>query len=295
VAGPVVQDIFPGGTAIRDLSEWFPTFDPSSFTGGYVLGRADTPLVVRETFGNSLDSNVLPGDVGTQQARFHFAHFVSGGGYTTEFTLIDMDAAVPAEITMTLKDGNGNPLGITGNPTTFTVSPGAQDTRTVAALFPALGSSLVTGYAQLDVKPVNVGPFVSTPPLAGALRFSAADGSGSSSLPLFIAPAADFIYSHVAQSLGYYTGVAILNMNSGPTTVEVSVYKADGTAVGSFSQILQPGQKIAKLLYELVPASFGQVGGYIRIKSTLPVTSFSLFGTNDGLSLSAIPPQNVSN
>jgi hypothetical protein len=99
----------------------------------------------------------------------------------------------------------------------------------------------------------------------------------------------------VAESLGYYTGIAILNMNSTPTTVQVGIFKADGAPVGSSTMILQPGQKIAKVLHELVPASFGQVGGYIRIKSTLPVTSFSLFGTNDGLSLSAIPPQNVGN
>lgn len=295
-AGPVFQEILAGGTAIRELRDWFPGIDPDSFAGGYVFGRSDAPLVARETFGNALDSNVLPGDAGTQQARFYFVHFASGGGYTTEFTLVNLDAAIPAQITLTLKDGNGSALAIAGNPATFSVAPGTQLTRTLAELFPAMGSSLATGYAVLDVKPVNVGPFTSVPPLAGAVRFSAAEGSGSSALPLFLAPSSDLIYSHVAQSLGYYTGVAILNTNTSQVTVEIAVYKADGTAVGSpYSQILAPGWKIAKLLHELVPQSFGQVGGYIRIKSSLPVTSFSLFGTDNGLSLSAIPPQNVGN
>lgn len=295
-AGPVSQEILAGGTVIRDLGEWFPGIDPAAFEGGYVSGRSDAPLVARETFGNARDSNVLPADVGTQQSRYYVAHFASGGGYTTELTLVNLDAAITADVTLTLKDANGTTLAIAGNPATFSVQPGTQLTRTLAALFPGLGGSLVTGYAVLDVKPVNIGPFTSVPPLAGAVRFSAADGSSSSALPLFLAPYSDLIYSHVAQSLGYYTGVAILNTNASQVTAEITVYKADGTAVGSpYSLILAPGRKIAKLLHELVPESFGQVGGYIRIKSSLPVTGFSLFGTDNGLSLSAIPPQNAGN
>lgn len=295
-AGPISQEILAGGTVIRDLSEWFAGIDPGAFAGGYVSGRSDAPLVARETFGNAFDSNVLPGDAGTQKARYYFAHFASGGGYTTEFTLVNLDAAIAADITLTLKDADGNALAIAGNPATFSVPPGRQLAKTLADLFPGLGGSLVTGYAVLDVKPVNVGPFTSVPPLAGAVRFSAADGSSSSALPLFLAPSSDLIYSHVAQSLGYYTGVAILNTSASQVNVEVTVYKADGTAVGlPYSQVLAPGCKVAKLLHELVPESFGQVGGYVRVKSSLPVTSFALFGTDNGLSLSAIPPQNAGN
>jgi hypothetical protein len=58
---------------------------------------------------------------------------------------------------------------------------------------------------------------------------------------------------------------------------------------------LLPGEKIAKILHELVPAAAGQSGGYIRIVSDQPVLSFSLFSGNNGLSMSAIPPQNIRN
>ena len=45
------------------------------------------------------------------------------------------------------------------------------------------------------------------------------------------------------------------------------------------------------MISQLVPASDGQVGGYIRITSDAPVATLALFGTNDLRSLSTITPQ----
>jgi hypothetical protein len=44
----------------------------------------------------------------------------------------------------------------------------------------------------------------------------------------------------------------------------------------------------------MIPATLGQIGGYVHIQSDQPVLSFSLFGTNDGKVLSAIPPQSIA-
>jgi len=82
-----------------------------------------------------------------------------------------------------------------------------------------------------------------------------------------------------------------VNTNSTVETVTVEVYSKDGAKVGYFSTPLQPGQRFSKLLYELVPFSKGQTGGYVHVLASKPVLSFSLFGTTDGRSLTAIPPQ----
>ncbi len=288
------QTLLPGGAAFRDLRELFPGIDPVAVSGGYVAGKSNEPLVVRETFGNSLDFSVLPERAPIQRRRFYAAHFASGGGYQTELNFINRDTAIAASMTITALDGSGTAFPVPGNPAKLTIGPKAQSIRTVADLFPNLGSDLQTGYISVDVDPIGTGYFTSIPPLGGSVRFSAASGYGSSALPIELSPSTDLVYSHVAQALGYYTGVALLNTNASAASITIEVYREDGTSTGSLSTFLQPGQKISKLLHELVPASLGQLGGYIRIRSNLPITSFSLFGTDDGLSLSAIPPQNVA-
>jgi len=131
------------------------------------------------------------------------------------------------------------------------------------------------------------------PRLAGSVRFSSGDGYGSAVLPLYIPPSQEFIISHVAQAKGYFTGVAMMNPSPNPAKYTLEVFREDGALVGSHAGALKPGEKFAKLVYELVPASAGQIGGYIRVRSDLRLVGFSLFGTDDGLSLSAIPAQDI--
>ncbi len=284
----------PNGSTASDVTAVFPSVDLSSFTGGYVSGRSDVQVVARETFGNELDNNVLFAQSGVQRGTFQVAHFAVGSGYTTELNIVNADPSILAQITLTAFDNSGTPLAIAGNPKTVSINPGNQLIQSMTDLYPALaGATLTTGYVRLDVAQFQLGPFSSTPIILGFVRFSAAGGYASASLPLFLPPSADFIYSHIAQNLGYYTGVALLNTNTTAATVAVEVRDKGGSLVGTYTTTLQPGQKIAKLVYEMVPASLGQIGGDVHVRSSLPLTSFALFGTNDGKSLAAIPPQTV--
>jgi hypothetical protein len=283
--------VAPAGTAIRTLEDIFAGIDLTSFEGGYIKGTSNTPLVVRHTFGNVRESNVLEGQVSIQKQSYYLAHFASGGGYESEINFVNVDRSVTAVISLTAIGEDGSALVTSGNPVGISIAPGMQWTRTVADLFPGLGDSLTTGYIRVEVEPYLIGPYPVVPLLTGSLRFSSADGYGSAALPLLIPPASEFIFSHVAQGQGYFTGVAMMNPNPESVTFTLEVFKNDGTLVGSYTDSLQPGEKISKLLYQLVPASGRQLGGYIRVRSGLPVVSFSLFGTDDGLSLSAIPPQ----
>lgn len=282
-------------TSNRDLRTVFAGIDLGSFGGGYVTGSADAPLIVRETFGNAQESNTLQGQQFFYALRFHTPHFAAGGGFSTELTIVNADYLFAANLTVTLMDENGNPVGIPGNPARVSIPARNQLIRTVRGLFPSMGPGFSTGYIQVDVDPFLFAHFLVTPALAGAVRFSAADGSGSSALPLFLPPQTDFVFSHVAQNLGYYTGIALLNASAVPADIVLEVFRSDGTVTGTYAIQLLPGRKIAKVLTELVPAAAGQLGGYVRVRATQPVTAFSLFGSNDGLSLGAIPAQSAGN
>ena len=284
-------DVKPGGTQTQALENLFPGIALSSFDGGYVRGTSNVPLVVHQTFGNALESNVLAGQLSIQKQTYYFAHFASGDGYESEIDFVNTDRFFTADIRLTVMDEQGAAFEIGGNPAAISIPPGRQWTQTIADLFPGLGGSLTTGYLKVEVKPYLIGAFPTLPTLTGSVRFSSMGGYGSAALPLFIPPAREFIFSHVAQSEGYFTGVAMMNPNPDTANFTLEVYAQDGTLVGSNSGSLKAGENFSKLLWQLVPDSGGQVGGYIRVHSDLPVVSFSLFGTDDGLSLAAIPPQ----
>ncbi len=282
--------IAASGTVTQNIQQLFPLVDFNSFTGGYVKGEADVPLIVRETFGNSLDSNVLPGQLPQTFNTFYWPHFASGGGLTTELTVVNSDSTMIANLVVTVLD----PFGLTLGQAPLSIPISSQTTKTIAQLFPNLPSSqAIVGYVRVDTVPTHVGPFVFIPAITAALRFSAANGSGSAALPVSSSAFSEFVYSHAVETAGYYTGIAILNTNAVPASVTLEVFTNAGVSVGTGSLTLPQGQKIAMLLHELVPAAAGQLGGYVYIKSDQPIMSLSIFGSNNGMSLSAIPPQNV--
>jgi len=287
------QTVAAGGTAVRNLADVFAGVDLNSFTGGYVKGSSDFPLVATQAFGNARESNVLQGQLSIQKQTYYFAQFASGGGYETEINIVNVDRSVLAKVTLTAVGDDGTAFPITANPAAISIPAGLQWTRTVADLFPGLGGSLTTGYIKVEVEPYLIGPFVTVPLLVGSVRFSSADGYGSAALPLFLPPSGQFIFSQVAQAQGFFTGVAMMNPNAQSAEFTLEVFRQNGALVGSHAGSLEPGEKISRLVYQLVPASGGQVGGYVRVSSDLPLVSFSLFGTDDGLSLSAIPPQQI--
>jgi hypothetical protein len=280
------------GSVTQSIEQIFPSLNLSSLSGGYVTGQSDTPVVARETFGNALDSNFLPGQAAQVLTTFFWPHFATGAGYTTELTFINLSAIlnVPVNLTIALLDTNGNQIA----QTPLSVPQSGQVIRTIGSLFPALNaSSLTTGYVRVDVSPIQVGPFVFAPLIAGSLRFSASNGAGSAALPLVTPAFSEFVYSHVAETTIYYTGIAMLNTNATAASVSVEVFTAAGTSVGTASLTLQPGQRVAELLHQLMPATANHLGGWIHVVSDQPISSFSLYASYNGLSLSAIPPQNI--
>jgi hypothetical protein len=282
-----------GGTFLQDIHDIFG-INLDSFQGGYIKEESNVEAVVHGVFGNALESNILPGQLPPSPPLFYVPHFATGGPYSTELAIVNTHASRSAALTLTLLDNEGEPIPIAGNPLEIDILPGAQLKQTLRNLFPALGLDLITGSIRVETKPFILGGFRVAPWLVGAVRFSAADGSASASIPLFLPPSTSFVYSHVAQDLGYFTGVAMMNTYETPASLKLDVYTKDGILSGSYSSVMQPGERFAKLLYQLVPASAGQVGGYIRVTSDIPLTSLSLFGTENLRSLSAIPLQDLN-
>ena len=279
-----------GSLVMQDASDIFG-IDLSSMQGVYVQAVSDSPVILRNNFGNALESNILAAQNPSSVNLLEIPHFAAGGGYTTDLAVINAGTGGTLSLALTLLGDDGSPLAVSGNPASVQIAPGAELAQSIDALFPSLGSALVTGSIQVSVAPSYMGPFLMTPGLVGAVRIGATNGSASSTFPMVLRTAMDCIYSQVAQADNFYTGLVVLNGATQPADVSVGVYEADGELVGSFSTTLAPGQRLSKLVSELVPASAGQTGGYLRLTSDVSVTSLAMFGTTDMSSLSLITPQ----
>ena len=88
-----------------------------------------------------------------------------------------------------------------------------------------------------------------------------------------------------------FTGMAFLNPGSSSASIQIDVYSADGELTGNTSLVLGPGERISRLLSELVPSADGQVTGSIRVTSTRRIMAQQLFGDFGGTYLSAVPPR----
>jgi hypothetical protein len=91
----------------------------------------------------------------------------------------------------------------------------------------------------------------------------------------------------------YYTGVALINPNDATARATIALYTDSGTLLESTAVTLQAKQRITKLLDEILPSIAGQSisSGYVRVTSDRGLAGFSVFGTWDFKTLSAVPPQ----
>ncbi|MEJ2080065.1 MAG: SBBP repeat-containing protein [Acidobacteriota bacterium] len=100
------------------------------------------------------------------------------------------------------------------------------------------------------------------------------------------------MFSQVANQDPLYTGLAFYNTSASTTDITIEVFDLDGnrTAITEEPIRLARFQRVSQLLHELLPATAGQVRGYIVVRSTQPIVGQQLFGDWAGTALSAVPP-----
>jgi hypothetical protein len=89
----------------------------------------------------------------------------------------------------------------------------------------------------------------------------------------------EVFYSHVAEGLGFYTGVAFVNPHGEPAHLTVETFDRTGGLADARGFTLPANSYRARLLSEIAPAAGAQVGGFVRVTSSLPVYSLEVFGT----------------
>ena len=282
------RSLGPRGT-ISESAETFFAVDLEDFQDGYIRGDATGEGVVAfQTFGNEKTINHLAGQATSlRKHSYGVAHIGFGGGLETELNLINSDESKDAEFRVSVFDDRGQALLA---PADFVLEPRKQRVVDFSVLFGLSSAEVLTGSLEIELLNAFLGPFLVAPSINGSVRFKSVDGRYSATIPLFRVPDKDALYAHVAQDQGFFTGVAIKHRGRAPIDGTVEAFDASGHFVGAADFTLDPGARMVKLLFELIPETAGQrKGGFRVLTPDSAVESFALFGDLTGNWISTIP------
>ncbi len=258
-------------------------FNPGQPVGG---GWIDVQVLAGEgAVGFELIRFPVPGTVvglnavsGAAPNQSYSAQLVVNAQYFTNIRLINTSTMARTMVLHAL-DPTGRDAA---TPAQISLGVGESVQEEAEQLF---GPSITDASLRVDADgPGIIGDVIFGDP--GRLNFAAAS-------PLQSQRFSQAVFSHVANGLNYFTGIALLNPNPQAATVTLDVFSKTGTKTGSNTVRLAPGERLSRLLVDplLVPASAGQLGGFIMLSSTLPVVGQELFGDTAMVFLSAVPPQ----
>jgi hypothetical protein len=276
------MEIRGNGAFVGDLYvDVFPGTEPDPTD--YVLMNSTSGVRAFEFMQSFGDVSSLTGqDSAMGATTLYSPQYVTGDPWRTRLSVINLDSQ-PGTVSMQLMDDNGVVMG-----TTRTVPIAANGKLYIddpEFFTPLLAGAITMGYLKIQSDGVR---------LAGSTVFGDSSGqSFSAALPLIDNLQDSVLYSHIASNEQYFTGIAMVNPNAVDATVYLYIIAADGNPIYTKEDFLPAMQKKSKLLTEFFPALAWQnlTSGYILIKSSQPIASFSLFGTNSLSVLSAIPPQ----
>ncbi len=219
-------------------------------------------------------------------SEIYFPQMAVQGPWKTEIGLVNYSAS-PVILTITAYKADGSLYGsdnLKNNPVNYSLDKGASMREDVAALFGFKGQNTLDGWIRVQATSPSVNGYIRYGlPVAGSVALVAAPAAGVTRA----------LFSHIATIGDFFTGLALLNPGSVVANVRVMAFTPGGKALGIFDTVVAPGHRISKLINELIPKAAGQGGGFIWVKSDVPVFATSLFGS--GKILANIPPQAVAN
>lgn len=274
------------------------------FEAGYLVVTSDLGL---RTFLRYYDAermatlNGFPisGPAVELHSRLYIPHVATFGGSQTRISLINTREREESEEEEGEEEGEDEPQD--GEKATVTLTLRGNDGRELAppVMVQLAGRQAIQqGLAELfslEDPGTPIGGWVlvesDLPGILGAVEIVTFDGRAMTAVPAQAVPTRRIVFSHVAQGLGYSTGLALLNPGDEPASIAIEVFDPDGVRVDQGVLNLAAGERVAQLLGEFLPAFPGLVGGYVRITSDREILGLQLFFTDDLEQLSAVPGQ----
>jgi hypothetical protein len=277
-------------SAIRRIEPWGAVAEAldSIFAGGcaasdYVEVLSDVGIVPFQMMGkvpNYLEAlNGQPTSSGA--VKLYCPQYVIGGPDRSTISITNLDD-FGGRLTLCWYRDDGSQLGPTRE---LDIARHGKVYIADQSFFVAPGSVMLQGYVEITSN---------GPRIAGNVVFTdPSQDTFATALPLVSQLERSMVFSQVASDQTNFTGLAILNPNQAAAVATIELYMADGKLKARTDKTIPARQRIAPVLPQLFPELQGQniSSGYIRLIVDKGVAAFSVFGTNDLKTLSAVPPQ----
>jgi len=190
-----------------------------------------------------------------------------------------------ATVTMTPYNASGTALP----ETTFTLSAGAKMVRLVQSFWEEHAVAYDTDTAWIRV--------TSDQPITGYELFGidsslepSDDKDALAGVEALVEPSDTlrFVYTPIASDW-MWSGIVLLNTNSGGVVVTIKAYNALGEQVGSTTKPLAANQKLVAVVEAELFGTLGNDVCWIEVTCPTPIYGFELFGGQNFYFLSGIP------
>ena len=259
------------------------------FLNGYVVVTSDTTIVAFERYFDSerlAALNAFPAsDALVNGANsLYVGQVATFGGVETFLNLIHTGSEEKSTIRLTLKDNRGGDLAA---PVTLELEPGRAVRDSLANLFNLSDSgTTLSGWIRIETD---------QPGIVGDAEIRAFSGKAMTAIPVHGTLLRNFIFSYVAQGLGWSTGLSLLNPGMQVATVRLEVWKPDAELVASQVITVPPGERAIKLLGEFFADLPELLDGYIIVSSDQAILGLELLFTDNLELMSAITGQVIEN
>jgi hypothetical protein len=266
------------GVARLDVQDFFGVVPTGS--DQYVTVTSNVDIAgfefVRAPTGDLVGLGARSGD--ERLSQLYFPQVAVFGGFETSVGIVNnSDQAVILDISFF------DPSGALLDDATESLSPGNILVENLTTILPSLtGPALLQGWLKVES---------TLPAITGFLTYAYPETGSAATVTAAQLGLSQSLFSHIATVEGFFTGIAVLNPGQLAANIRILVMQPGGESdiLGSFDGMLRPGERISKLITELVENSTDQGAGFMFLRSTLPVYSSSLFGSS--AVLANIPPQ----
>ncbi|MFZ0430716.1 MAG: hypothetical protein WAO20_21560 [Acidobacteriota bacterium] len=275
------------GAARVDVATLFEQDDPPP--NGSIVASAGAPLVGFELVrgpGDLLGLNARPLSETLNTLFFPQVAVLGEPAYESELAVVNYGEE-NAILTISAYQPEGLLFGsadVRNNPVTRVLGRGAVLCEDAAQLFGFKGAGLRTGWIKVQA---------TSPSINGSLSYFIPAWQSAAAVASEPRGRTHALFSHLATTYGYFTGVAVLNGGSQAANIRLVALDKEGARIGTYTGVLRPGEQLSRLITELVPGSEGRDGGMIWATSDVPVYMTGLFVNTEHGVLTNVPPQPV--
>jgi hypothetical protein len=207
----------------------------------------------------------IPAVIDVNTSDIYISHIDSSTQWWTGISLVNTTAATK-NLTITFNTGQSVP---------YTLNANEHKAFTIGSLF--------NNQPQPDIKSAVI---TNAWGIIGLELFGSTDNKQLDGILLTGNTSQILYYPHV-DSKGWWTGIVAYNPSALPCTMTITPYSAQGTALSTKTLPLAGKEKYIGVVSAL---GLPDETAWFKINSTLPLSGFELFGTEDGNRLAAYAP-----